>query len=44
MKLRRVTADWLPAEPFYAKLERNGLGVTALDVPGEHADPPRPWD
>ena len=25
MKLRRVTADWLPAEPFYAKLERNGL-------------------
>ncbi len=33
MKLRRVTADWLPAEPFYAKLERNGLGVTALDVP-----------
>ena len=33
MKMRRVTADWLPAEPFYAKLERNGVRVTALDVP-----------
>jgi predicted AlkP superfamily phosphohydrolase/phosphomutase len=33
MRMRRVTTDWLPAEPFYAKLERNGLGVTALDVP-----------
>src|SRR5260370_32023661 len=33
MRLRRVTADWLPAEPFYAKLERRGLVVTALDVP-----------
>jgi predicted AlkP superfamily phosphohydrolase/phosphomutase len=33
MRLRRVTADWLPAEPFYAKLERRGLSVTALDVP-----------
>jgi predicted AlkP superfamily phosphohydrolase/phosphomutase len=31
--MRRVTADWLPAEPFYARLERNGFGVTALDVP-----------
>jgi predicted AlkP superfamily phosphohydrolase/phosphomutase len=33
MKLRRVTADWIPAEPFYATLERHGLSVTALDVP-----------
>src|SRR5712692_3673995 len=33
MRMRRVTADWLPAEPFYAKLERNGVNVTALDVP-----------
>jgi predicted AlkP superfamily phosphohydrolase/phosphomutase len=33
MKMRRVSADWLPAEPFYAKLERNGIRVTALDVP-----------
>lgn len=33
MKMRRITADWLPAEPFYAKLERDGFGVTALDVP-----------
>jgi predicted AlkP superfamily phosphohydrolase/phosphomutase len=33
MRLRRVTADWLPVEPFYAKLERRGLRVTALDVP-----------
>jgi predicted AlkP superfamily phosphohydrolase/phosphomutase len=33
MKLRRVTADWIPAEPFYATLERRGLSVTALDVP-----------
>jgi len=33
MKMRRVTADWLPTEPFYAKLERNGVRVTALDVP-----------
>ena len=33
MRMRRVTADWLPTEPFYARLERNGLGVTALVVP-----------
>ena len=33
MRMRRVTADWLPAEPFHAKLERNGIRVTALDVP-----------
>ncbi len=33
MKLRRVTADWLPVEPFYVKLERSGLNVSALDVP-----------
>ena len=33
MRMRRVTAEWLPAEPFYAKLERNGIRVTALDVP-----------
>jgi predicted AlkP superfamily phosphohydrolase/phosphomutase len=33
MRLRRVTADWLPVEPFYAKLERRGVSVTALDVP-----------
>src|SRR5882757_1122749 len=33
MKLRRVTADWLPVEPFYGNLERAGLNVTALDVP-----------
>lgn len=33
MRMRRVTADWLPAEPFHAKLERSGVKVTALDVP-----------
>ncbi|HXN84478.1 MAG TPA: alkaline phosphatase family protein [Candidatus Binataceae bacterium] len=33
MKIRRVTPEWLPAEPFYAKLERKGVAVTALDVP-----------
>jgi predicted AlkP superfamily phosphohydrolase/phosphomutase len=33
MRMRRVTAEWLPAEPFYARLEREGFGVTALDVP-----------
>src|SRR5713101_1813126 len=33
MRLRRVTAEWLPVEPFYAKLERRGLSVIALDVP-----------
>jgi predicted AlkP superfamily phosphohydrolase/phosphomutase len=33
MRLRRVTEDWLPAQPFYAELERRGFGVTALDVP-----------
>src|SRR5258708_20447199 len=33
MRLRRVTTDWLPAEPFYVKAERSGLQVTALDVP-----------
>lgn len=33
MKMRRVTADWLPAEPFHADLERGGFRVTALDVP-----------
>jgi predicted AlkP superfamily phosphohydrolase/phosphomutase len=33
MRMRRVTADWLPAEPFYGKLERDGFAVTALDVP-----------
>ena len=32
MRLRRVTADWLPVEPFYAKLERRGVSVTVLDV------------
>jgi len=33
MRLRRITPEWLPAEPFYAKLERKGLAVTVLDVP-----------
>jgi predicted AlkP superfamily phosphohydrolase/phosphomutase len=33
MRIRRVTADWLPAEPFYAKMERSGIRVSALDVP-----------
>jgi predicted AlkP superfamily phosphohydrolase/phosphomutase len=33
MRMRRVTTDWLPAEPFYCKLERDGFAVTALDVP-----------
>src|SRR5260370_19859524 len=33
MRLRRVTTDWLPAEPFYVKAERSGLQLTALDVP-----------
>ena len=33
MRMRRVTPEWLPVEPFYAKLERNGTSVTAFDVP-----------
>jgi predicted AlkP superfamily phosphohydrolase/phosphomutase len=33
MRMRRVTPEWLPAEPFYANLEHKGLAVSALDVP-----------
>lgn len=33
MKLRRVRADWLWAEPFWYELERRGQDVIALDVP-----------
>ena len=33
MRIRRVTSDWLPAEPFYARMERSGIRVSALDVP-----------
>jgi predicted AlkP superfamily phosphohydrolase/phosphomutase len=33
MRIRRVTADWLYAEPFWYRLERQGLRVAAIDVP-----------
>ena len=33
MRIRRVTADWLYAEPFWYDLERRGLRVAAIDVP-----------
>ena len=33
MRLRRVSAEWLPNEPFWRELERRGLRVIALDVP-----------
>lgn len=33
MRIRRVTHDWLPYEPFWYGLERRGLDVAALDVP-----------
>src|SRR4051812_12385410 len=33
MRIRRVTADWLYAEPFWCGLERGGLRVAAIDVP-----------
>jgi predicted AlkP superfamily phosphohydrolase/phosphomutase len=34
MRLRRVTAEWLYSEPFWCDLERRGLRVAAIDVPG----------
>jgi predicted AlkP superfamily phosphohydrolase/phosphomutase len=33
MRLRRVTADWLDCEPFWAELDRRGRRVIAIDVP-----------
>jgi predicted AlkP superfamily phosphohydrolase/phosphomutase len=33
MRLRRVSGEWLPNEPFWRELERRGLRVIALDVP-----------
>ncbi len=33
MRTRRVTADWLPFEPFWYGLARRGERVVALDVP-----------
>jgi len=33
MRLRRVTADWLPMEPFWRDLARQGFDVIAVDVP-----------
>jgi predicted AlkP superfamily phosphohydrolase/phosphomutase len=33
MRIRRVTADWLYAEPFWYQLEREGRRVAAIDVP-----------
>lgn len=33
MQLRRVTEDWLYAEPFWYELERRGFRVAAIDVP-----------
>ncbi len=33
MRIRRVSADWLYAEPFWYALERRGLRVAAIDVP-----------
>ena len=33
MRVRRVTPDWLPAEPFWRTLDRAGLRVIAFDVP-----------
>jgi predicted AlkP superfamily phosphohydrolase/phosphomutase len=33
MRIRRVSADWLYAEPFWYDLERRGLAVAAIDVP-----------
>jgi predicted AlkP superfamily phosphohydrolase/phosphomutase len=33
MRTRRITADWLPFEPFWYGLARRGERVVALDVP-----------
>ena len=33
MRLRRVTEDWLYAEPFWHELERRGFRVATVDVP-----------
>lgn len=33
MRLRRVTEDWFRLEPFWYELSREGLPVTAFDVP-----------
>ncbi len=33
MRTRRVTAGWLNCEPFWYKLARHGVRVTAADVP-----------
>jgi predicted AlkP superfamily phosphohydrolase/phosphomutase len=33
MQLRRLSADWMRYEPFWYELARQGLRVTALDVP-----------
>src|SRR5690606_24387995 len=33
MSLRRVSAEWLPFEPFWYGLERHGVRTTVLDVP-----------
>ncbi|MBI4446711.1 MAG: alkaline phosphatase family protein [Acidobacteria bacterium] len=33
MRLRRVAADWLYAEPFWMELERKGIRTVIVDVP-----------
>jgi predicted AlkP superfamily phosphohydrolase/phosphomutase len=33
MSLRRVSPEWLPCEPFWYGLARQGVRVTAIDVP-----------
>src|SRR5262249_19011864 len=33
MRLRRVTPEWLPCEPFWCEFERRGHRVTVVDVP-----------
>lgn len=33
MRMRRVTPEWLPSEPFWHELSRQGLRVTCVDVP-----------
>jgi predicted AlkP superfamily phosphohydrolase/phosphomutase len=41
MRLRRVGSDWLPCEPFWRPLARDGLRVTTLDVQTLQASPGR---
>lgn len=33
MRMRRVSPEWLPCEPFWHELSRRGLRVTSVDVP-----------